>query len=166
MTDLPDRLRTVLTERFTELGNPFSAMRRHEQGPDGWPASHPVGPHQVPEVLRELLATDQAALPAPADRAAEADTIGLCGHCGVPRESHHHGYVSTVAALAAAPGRITVTDWAPLLTDNERQFLTFALDQAAEEMSLADGFTDEDEAALAKFRRMADAAQQPEEAGR
>ncbi|MEV8494868.1 hypothetical protein AB0471_39300 [Streptomyces sp. NPDC052002] len=70
MTDLPDRLRTVLTERFTELGNPFSAMRRHEQGPDGWPASHPVGPHQVAEVLRELLATDQHALPTPADRAA------------------------------------------------------------------------------------------------
>jgi hypothetical protein len=62
MTDLPDRLRTVLTERFTELGNPFSEMRRHEQGPDGWPASHPVGPHQVAEVLRELLATDQPTL--------------------------------------------------------------------------------------------------------
>jgi hypothetical protein len=52
------------------------------------------------------------------------------------------------------------------LTDAERQFLTFALDQAAEEMSLADGFTDEDQAALDKFRRMADEAQQPEEAQR
>jgi exo-beta-1,3-glucanase (GH17 family) len=33
-------------------------------------------------------------------------------------------------------------------------------------MSLADGFTDEDQAALDKFRRMADEAQQPEEAQR
>ncbi|MEU0098206.1 hypothetical protein [Streptomyces sp. NPDC006267] len=41
------------------------------------------------------------------------------------------------------------------LTDAERQFLTFAMDMAADEMSLADGFTDEDEAALAKFRALA-----------
>lgn len=54
--DLPARLEAALTERFTELGNPFSEMRRHEQGPDGWPASHPVGPAKVAEVLRELLA--------------------------------------------------------------------------------------------------------------
>jgi hypothetical protein len=53
--DLPDRLEAALTERFTELGNPFAAMRYHEQGPDGWPASHPVGPRRVAEVLRELL---------------------------------------------------------------------------------------------------------------
>jgi hypothetical protein len=52
---LPDRLEAVLTERFTELGNRFSEMRRHEQGADGWPASHPVGPRHVAEVLRELL---------------------------------------------------------------------------------------------------------------
>jgi len=69
--DLPTRLEAVLTERFTELGNQFAEMRRHEQGPDGWPASHPVGPHHVAEVLRELLAAAPAAVPsAPADRAA------------------------------------------------------------------------------------------------
>ncbi len=45
------------------------------------------------------------------------------------------------------------------LTAAERQFLTFALDQAAKEMSLGDGFTDADEAALAKLRRLADGAQ-------
>ncbi|MGW5123252.1 hypothetical protein ACWEQ7_04155 [Streptomyces sp. NPDC004069] len=56
--DLPERLEAVLTERYTELGNPFSEMRRHEQGPDGWPASHPVGPHHVAETLRELLADE------------------------------------------------------------------------------------------------------------
>jgi hypothetical protein len=48
------------------------------------------------------------------------------------------------------------------LTDAERQFLTFALDQAADEMSLADGFTADDEAALEKLRRLADGEQQPE----
>ena len=52
---LPEALEAVLTERYTELGNPFSEMRRREQGPDGWPASRPVGPHHVAEALRELL---------------------------------------------------------------------------------------------------------------
>lgn len=56
--DLPARLEAVLTERYTELGNPFAEMRRQEQGPDGWPASHPVGPHHVAETLRELLTTE------------------------------------------------------------------------------------------------------------
>ncbi|WP_237313822.1 hypothetical protein [Streptomyces sp. AMCC400023] len=63
--DLAARLEAALTERFTELGNPFSEMRRHEQGPDGWPSSHPVGPHQVAEVLRELLATPPAVVAQP-----------------------------------------------------------------------------------------------------
>jgi hypothetical protein len=67
--DVAARLEAVLTERFTELGNPFSEMRRQEKGPDGWPASHPVGPHHVAEVLRELLAAAPASPSAPADRA-------------------------------------------------------------------------------------------------
>ncbi|WP_405883586.1 hypothetical protein OG747_36405 [Streptomyces sp. NBC_01384] len=74
--DLAARLEAVLTERFTELGNPFSEMRRHEEGPDGWPASHPVGPRHVAEVLRELLAAPAPAAPsAPADRAELRDRI-------------------------------------------------------------------------------------------
>lgn len=40
----------------------------------------------------------------------------------------------------------------PALSTEERQFLAFALDQAGEEMSLRDGFTDADQAALEKFR--------------
>jgi hypothetical protein len=63
------RLEAALTERYTELGNPFSEMRRREQGPDGWPASHPVGPHHVAEVLRELLAADEPAAGARQDGA-------------------------------------------------------------------------------------------------
>ncbi|MFF5451826.1 hypothetical protein ACFY40_11375 [Streptomyces sp. NPDC012950] len=55
IAELPDRLAAVLTERFTELGNPFSEMRTQFQGPDRWPASKPVGPNGVAEVLRELL---------------------------------------------------------------------------------------------------------------
>ncbi|MFE4535652.1 hypothetical protein ACFRKB_11290 [Streptomyces scopuliridis] len=58
MPDLPARLEAALTERFTELGNPYSRMSRHEKGPDGWPAAHPVGPRHVAEVLRELLAAE------------------------------------------------------------------------------------------------------------
>jgi hypothetical protein len=53
---LPDRLEAVLTERFTELGNPYSRMRIQEEGPDGWPTTWDVSPSRVAEVLRELLA--------------------------------------------------------------------------------------------------------------
>ncbi|MFF7879142.1 hypothetical protein ACFZDM_33515 [Streptomyces californicus] len=85
--DLPDRLKAVLTERFTARGNPFSEMRRQEKGADGWPASHPVGPHGVAEVLRELLADEQP--PAPADRAAvlraEADRLNATDEATSPR---------------------------------------------------------------------------------
>jgi len=52
--------------------------------------------------------------------------------------------------------------WAPqppALSPQERQFLTFALDQAGEEMSLRDGFTDADTAALEKFRSWAGEAE-------
>ncbi|MFD5938302.1 hypothetical protein [Streptomyces griseus] len=41
------------------------------------------------------------------------------------------------------------------LTDAERQFLTFAMDLAFDEMVSNDGFTDEDHAALDKFRALA-----------
>jgi hypothetical protein len=43
----------------------------------------------------------------------------------------------------------------PVLSDSVRQFLGFALDQAAAEMASYDGFTDDDEQALAVLRRLA-----------
>ncbi|MEU3426620.1 hypothetical protein [Streptomyces gardneri] len=43
----------------------------------------------------------------------------------------------------------------PALTSAERKFLHFALDEAAEEMSYGDGFTDEDQAALDRLRLLA-----------
>ncbi|TXS78662.1 hypothetical protein [Streptomyces sp. sk2.1] len=50
-------------------------------------------------VLPDWLAAADAAVGGPA---VAEDTIGLCGYCGVPREGHHHGYVSTAAVLAVA----------------------------------------------------------------
>ncbi|MEU3096877.1 hypothetical protein ABZ690_19325 [Streptomyces sp. NPDC006967] len=44
----------------------------------------------------------------------------------------------------------------PPLTSNERQFLTFALDRAADTMRNEDGFTDADEAALSRLRDIAE----------
>lgn len=91
VADLPARLEAVLTERYTELGNQFAAMRYHEQGPDGWPASHPVGPHHVAKTLRELLAEGKPTAPANAcDKCAmpfdPADTRhdGRAQHAGAP----------------------------------------------------------------------------------
>ena len=46
-------------------------------------------------------------------------------------------------------------DQTAVLTAAERQFLRFALDLAFDRMVSDDGFTDEDEAALARLRRMA-----------
>ncbi len=87
LADLPARLRVTLTERFTALGNPYAEMRRNEKGPDGWPASHPLGPNDVAEVLRELLDGDEAqrahAFVPDAPRAP-----GLCATCGDSRAWH------------------------------------------------------------------------------
>ncbi|MFE5368136.1 hypothetical protein [Streptomyces mirabilis] len=68
--DIPARLEAVLTERFTELGNPFSRMRLQESGPDGWPTTWEVSPRRVADVLRELLAAAPVPPSAPTDRAA------------------------------------------------------------------------------------------------
>jgi hypothetical protein len=46
------------------------------------------------------------------------------------------------------------------ITDSEREFLTFALDLAFDEMMSGSGFTEDDDAALAKFRAMAGPAPQ------
>ncbi|WP_328903244.1 hypothetical protein OHR86_27985 [Streptomyces sp. NBC_00441] len=87
VADLPARLRTVLTDRYTALGNPFSEMRYNEEGPDGWPASHPVSPDLVAEVLRELMADAPArqVLGTPtADPAACVHPEGFEGECPCP----------------------------------------------------------------------------------
>jgi hypothetical protein len=44
---------------------------------------------------------------------------------------------------------------APALSDAERTFLTWALDEAADRMAERDGFTDGDRAALASLRKLA-----------
>lgn len=83
LADLPARLEAVLTERYTELGNPFARMIRNEQGPDGWPATHPIGPHHVAEVLRELLTEGTPTAPANA-----------CDKCAMPfdpADTRHDG---------------------------------------------------------------------------
>lgn len=49
------------------------------------------------------------------------------------------------------PGGGGVTD---SLTDAERTFLSFALDLAQDRMLSEDGFTDEDEAALIRLRKL------------
>lgn len=64
--------------------------------------------------------------------------------------------VQDKAARARAEVERLRADRAAVLTDNERQFLRFALDLAFDRMVSDDGFTDEDEAALKRLRRMAD----------
>ncbi|MFG2900948.1 hypothetical protein ACGFZH_28165 [Streptomyces zaomyceticus] len=64
-------------------------------------------------------------------------------------------YVPQPAPAVGQPAEAHDTDEA-LLTASERKFLHyFALDEAAEEMSLGDGFTDVDQAALDRLRLLA-----------
>ncbi|MFE3429867.1 hypothetical protein [Streptomyces sp. NPDC059171] len=73
-----------------------------------------------PEVARQLLATSVAE--------GGEDTVGLCGYCGVPRETHHHGYVSTAAALAAAPRHVTAAPPVPAVSERVGVVQTMLLD--------------------------------------
>ncbi|MGW2533533.1 hypothetical protein ACWCTD_03445 [Streptomyces sp. NPDC001499] len=66
-------------------------------------------------------------------------------------------YTQTILARQTAPA----VDPTTVLTPAEGQFLAFALDQAAEELSLGAGFTVEAAAALDRLRRLAAEAQQP-----
>jgi hypothetical protein len=52
---LPELLENVLTERFTDTGNPYARMVWHEDAPDGYPSTHAVSPVKVAAVLRELI---------------------------------------------------------------------------------------------------------------
>lgn len=108
----------------------------------------------------------EAAPPAPADRAATRDRIrrAICEAEDFMwdtdmLEPDEYGEVAdaVLAVLAgeAAAGAHRTEEAQPELTDAERQFLTFALDQGAEELSLSDGFTDESRAALEKLRALA-----------
>ncbi|MFD3535211.1 hypothetical protein [Streptomyces sp. NPDC058664] len=60
----------------------------------------------------------------------------------------------TALAAVGQPAEAQATDEAPL-TAAERQFLKFALDLAFDAMVSGDGFTDEDDAAMARLRLMA-----------
>ncbi|MEV5851439.1 hypothetical protein [Streptomyces anulatus] len=62
---------------------------------------------------------------------------------------------AALRATLAGPAAPPVPADRPALTDAERQFLTFAMDLAFDEMVSTAGFTDEDHAALEKFRALA-----------
>lgn len=119
---LPEQLRAVLAERYADNGNPFSRMVIHFQGPDGWPATKPVGPNVVAEVLQELLRrmADEAA---PAVEARPADLLADCAteyHVPVPegggtnllvrRQALVHGMGWAVSTRAYGGGRAWTTE--------------------------------------------------------
>jgi len=80
-------------------------------------------------------------------------------HCPTP-ETHNWGCGCPTDELPAPavgqPAEAQPADEA--LTAAERQFLKFALDLAFDRMVSDSGFTDEDDAALARLRRMAEEA--------
>ncbi|MGW1440310.1 hypothetical protein ACWD7M_34320 [Streptomyces griseus] len=121
-------------------------------------------------VLRQEKAT--AAPPAPADRASVIDEVATAlekRHTELINYAAEHASdaledraqewawaAATVRALAdGAAAGVQPPTTGEALTDAERQFLTFAMDLAFDEMVSNDGFTDEDHAALDKFRALA-----------
>lgn len=80
----------------------------------------------------------------------------LPGRHAVPHTDGACQWPETVPAVGQ-PAEAQATDEAPL-TAAERQFLKFALDLAFDRMVSDSGFTDEDDAALARLRRMAEEA--------
>jgi hypothetical protein len=117
----------------------------------------------IPGVVIEVKNCARQELPAwVAEAELERDndnaTLGVVWHKRRGKGSPRDWFVTMSGAQFAALLREQQGLPAPAavdLTDAERQFLTFALDQAAEEMFLRDGFTDEDHAALEMLRRLA-----------
>jgi hypothetical protein len=77
------------------------------------------------------------------------DEVGSCIQCG---SDYPCATVRALSMLATDRAKVLAEG----LTDTERQFLTFALELAADQMALrGDEFDDEDDAALDTLRRMA-----------
>lgn len=81
------------------------------------------------------------------------DTVRFCS-CGNYVWPHPFPGCTEFVPAVGQPAEAHGTDEAPL-TAHERKFLHFALDEAANKMSLGDGFTDADQAALDSLRRRA-----------
>lgn len=99
-------------------------------------SAFPGGPHDTPTVVLYVRQShDSASVYVPLDRVEEvvAGLRDMARQAGGQRAA-----VQPAGTLGAA----------------ERGFLTFALDLAADAMYSRDGFTDEDHAALDRFRRM------------
>ncbi|WP_327335090.1 hypothetical protein [Streptomyces anulatus] len=112
-------------------------------------------------VARQLLGTTTSEGPAAAPTTA-AMLSTPCDACDHTLNWHRNDVGCTVPRCVCGRFQDPVEAAAPpapadraALTDAERQFLTFAMDLAFDEMASNDGFTDEDHAALEKFRALA-----------
>jgi hypothetical protein len=111
------------------------------------------GPDREPYWL-ELDPERAAALRQDLTPPAAEDTIGLCGHCGVPRENHHHGYTSTADVIAASPYSRTDDEAAPAVgqpaeahdTNSSTWWTIQAQKPTGTWFNLSEGFSSADEA--------------------
>ncbi|MFF4751807.1 hypothetical protein [Streptomyces sp. NPDC001270] len=148
--------RRVLTE------DEFEAVYRAARGEFGMHGPR-IGSSLITEAIAAALATVGILTPAPeADpetcSAMFADPNGTWHQCTEdPNHDTAQGHDSGDWSWPDAAEQAAPCPPAVVLTAADRQFLTFALDQAAEEMSYRDGFTDDDQAALDKLRQVAEA---------
>ncbi len=190
-TPPPDRLtlsRGELAALLAHHADVIAARWRTADGPGAWLAASTLDSHAdeltadeetpaVRELLDSVMSFDAeqqpaAALSAPADaglrdRIAEALMQWAEGNNDPKYAAYRRSATVTKNAYSRADAVLAVlpapTARAAVLSAEERQFLTFALDLAFDRMVSDDGFTDADDAALAKLRRMADEAQQAAE---
>ncbi|MER5312721.1 hypothetical protein ABT034_33665 [Streptomyces sp. NPDC002773] len=135
----PEELRQRIARAIHRYDN------QHALSGNDVPSTHHYG--EADAVLAVLAAIQPN--PTTADDTAPPPQLRTCS-CGTTAPH-------TFCPAVGQPAEAQVTDEAPL-TASERQFLTFALDQAANELSLGRGFTAEDQIALARLRRMAEEA--------
>lgn len=72
------------------------------------------------------------------------------------RQDWAHAFMVDRGAAVSSVGQAPTPDRTALLSDAERTMLTYALDQAQENIWSEGGFTDEDQTAVDSLRRMAD----------
>ncbi len=166
MTTPTDELRTaaaLLRDRAT------AAI--HE-GRTRWATGHTLGSRspvvvddpEQPSVLIETYAARLESVNRYLALLGPATGLALADWLNAADAADHHALVVARQILGEEGPKGLNTETAPLTAD-ERQFLTFALDLAADQIaSRGDEFTDEDHAALERLRFMADEAQPETEA--
>lgn len=153
------------TRTPTRVGSHTAAWRSLGQSAERATPAGPLPALPVPAVGDRYVSTDPGK-PGRTVTVTRVWTAGDDGHTAVAYEWGDRGQCGSASPLGvfhgtyrAEAGPLPEPTVAPL-TDAERAFLTWALDQAANEMQLGGGGDAEDHAAMVTLRKLAAGEQQ------